>query len=507
MSQRCFIYAAWIGIALLALTLRFHDLGERPIHADEATGARILSKQMEGGGYTFNPQHFHGPLLNCSTAPLARLRGEHTWSQLSIVTLRLSPVLAGLLLVFTPLLWRRELGTWGTCAAAALLATSPLLVYYNRMYIHESWLALFGMIACAAVYRFATKPSSRNGIVAGLSIGLMFATKETFAISILSWLCASALYLLYKRYSGSQTATAPVLAIYFKPAALLISCAALTAIYFYSDGLRHAAGILDALRTFFVYETTGGHEKPFSYYLHLLLWPKHRLGIWWSEGLIALLALLTLWRTCKARNPVGAVLFLSVATLAHIIIYSCIHYKTPWLMLVPWAHACLLAGFACHRTAALKPIARSALGLLLLVGIAAQTKQSWHANGRWAQDARNPYAYVPTSKDPAQIEHWLNQLRHTPGMPSLEPIAVVGQAYWPLPWYLRQFETIGYWIEPIDTLRDCPIVFAMQDTAADCDALLSASHVPLPRGLRANVQLMMYVRRDLWQRWIHPNQE
>ncbi|HBM85458.1 MAG TPA: hypothetical protein DD423_01475, partial [Opitutae bacterium] len=81
------------------------------------------------------------------------------------------------------------------------------------------------------------------------------------------------------------------------------------------------------------------------------------------------------------------------------------------------------------------------------------------------------------------------------------------QAYWPLPWYLRQFETIGYWIEPIDTLRDCPIVFAMQDTAADCDALLSASHVPLPRGLRANVQLMMYVRRDLWQRWIHPNQE
>jgi uncharacterized protein (TIGR03663 family) len=506
MSQRCFIYTAWIGIVLLALALRLHDLGARPIHADEATGARLLATQMDGS-YTFNPQHFHGPLLNRCTAPLARLRGETTWSQLSILTLRLSPAVAGLLLIFTPLLWRRELGAWGSCAAAALLATSPLLVYYNRMYIHESWLALFAMLACAALYRFAAKPGVCNGVLAGLSIGLMFATKETAAISILSWLCAAALYLRYQRYRGSQTATAPALAIYCKPAALLLGCAALTAIYFYSDGFRHPAGIFDAVRTYFVYETTAGHEKPFGYYLHFLLWPKQRLGSWWSEALIALLALVALWRTGKPRSPVGAVRFLSVATLAHILIYSCIRYKTPWLMLVPWAHACLLAGFACHRAATLKPSARSALALLLLVGIAVQTKQSLHANGRWAQDARNPYAYVPTGKDPEKIQQWLEQLSHTPGMPALEPIAVVGQAYWPLPWYLRQFEIIGYWLEPIDTLRDCPIVFAMPDRAAHCAALLSASHVPLPRGLRANVQLMMHLRRDLWQRWIDAEQE
>ena len=491
---------------MLALTLRVHDLGQRPIHADEATGARILSKQMQGD-YSFDPQHFHGPLLHRCTAPIARLRGESNWSDLSLTTLRLSPVAAGVLMVLTPLFWRRELGAWGSCAAAALLASSPLLVYYNRMYIHESWLALFAMIACAAVYRFATKPSARNAIVAGLSIGLMFATKETFAISILSWLCASALYLLYQPYSGSQTATTPSLAIYFKPAALLISCAALTAIYFYSDGLRNTRGILDAVRTFFVYETTGGHDKPFSYYLHLLLWPKHRLGIWWSEAFIALLAMLTLWRTCKARSPVGAVLFLSVATLAHIIIYSCIHYKTPWLMLVPWAHACLLAGFACHRADPLKPIARSALGLLLLVGIALQSKQSLHATRRSAQDARNPYAYVPTSKNPAQLQHWLQQLSEIDGMPTLEPIAVVGEAYWPLPWYLRQFDTIGYWIEPVDALRDSPIVLAMPEHTPACNALLEASHLPLPRALRANVPVMLYVRNDVWRRWIESDQQ
>ena len=76
---------------------------------------------------------------------------------------------------------------------------------------------------------------------------------------------------------------------YCLPALLLTLTAALSASYFYSDGFRSAQGIVDAVRTYFVYETTAGHEKGFSYYVELLLWPKHQLGIWWSEALIGLL--------------------------------------------------------------------------------------------------------------------------------------------------------------------------------------------------------------------------
>lgn len=506
MSKRSLIVIAWIGIVLLAFALRLHDLDERPIHADEATGARILARQLAGEDYQFDPQHFHGPLLSLSSVPIARSRSEHTWSALSISTLRLGSVIAGMLLVFTPLLWRRTIGSYGALTAAGLLATSPLIVYYNRMYIHESLLALFAMLGCAAIFRLTEKPNTRMGLLSGLCLGLMFATKETFAISVLAWLPAVGL-CYWRQQSYKLRFFCPGLAPYLLPATLLTLTAALTAAYFYSDGFRAMQGIIDAVRTYFIYETTAGHEKGFGYYFEFLIWPKHTLGIWWTEALIALLALMAVALGVLRRVPKQAILFLAVATVCHFIIYSCIGYKTPWLMLVPWAHACLLAGYACSYLPALRTRSRIILAALLLTGLGYQTKQSIYASGRLANDSRNPYAYVPTSKDAPKIEHWLRELSALPDAPAFAPIAVVGHEYWPLPWYLRSFESVGYWPTPIQDMTELPIVFAMPLQVHPCDTLLKATHTKLPRGLRTNVSVTLYLRNDIWQRWIHTTEE
>jgi uncharacterized protein (TIGR03663 family) len=503
MPQRLLIVIAWIGILILSLTLRLHDLDERPIHADEATGARILAQRLAGENYQFNPQHFHGPLLSLTSLPIAQSRAEGTWSALSTTTLRLGPIIAGVLLVFTPLLWRRSIGPWGALTAAALLATSPLLVYYNRMYIHESLLTLFTMLTCAAVFRLTEQPSKRMGIITGLGLGLMFATKETFAISVLAWLPAVGLCIWRQQATAAPRQAIANLRPYAVPTALLILTAALTAAYFYSDGFRSPQGMIDAVRTYFIYETTAGHEKGFGTYFEMLLWPKHLLGIWWSEALIGILAVAAVLLAALKRIPNRAILFLAIATLGHFMLYSCIGYKTPWLMLVPWAHACLLAGYAINALPALKTGTRFICILLLLGGIAYQTQQSIHASGRLANDSRNPYAYVPTSKDAPKIERWLHQLSALPEMPSLAPIAVVGQEYWPLPWYLRSFETIGYWPAPIEDMTDFPIVFAMPAHVQACGDLLESTHTELPRGLRANVPVTLYLRNDIWQHWMH----
>ena len=501
MSQRLLIIVTWIGIVILSLTLRLQNLEERPIHADEATGARILAGQLAGEDYQFDPQHFHGPLLSLSSQPIARSRSETSWSELSTTTLRLSTVIAGLLVVFTPLLWRRSIGSWGALAAAALLASSPLMVYYNRMYIHESLLTLFAMLACAAVLRLTEQPGKRIAIASGLCIGLMFATKETFAISILAWLPAVGL-CYWRQQANDARHLCPNLRIYLLPSVCLAITAAFTAAYFYSDGFRSMQGIIDAVRTYFVYETTAGHVKDMGYYLKLLIWPKQQLGIWWTEVLIALLAVIAVAFAVVKRVPNPAVLFLAVATVCHFIIYSCIGYKTPWLMMVPWAHACLLAGYVFSYFPNLKTRSRFLLTLLLLTGLAYQTKQSIHASGRLANDSRNPYAYVPTSKDAAKVERWLHELRALPDAPTLTPIGVIGQEYWPLPWYLRTFETIGYWPTPIQDITDLPIIFAMPAQAQACDNLLGATHTKLPRGLRANVAVTLYLRNDIWQHWM-----
>lgn len=501
MSQRLLIVIAWIGILILSLELRLQDLEERPIHADEATGARILAQRLAGEDYHFNPQHFHGPLLSLTSQPIAQLRTESKWSALSLTTLRLGPVIAGVLLTFTPLLWRRSIGPWGALVSASLLATSPLMVYYNRMYIHESLLALFAMLACALIFRLAEHPNKRMGLLAGLGLGLMFATKETFAISVLAWLPAVVL-CIWQQHPIAK------LRRYVMPSVLLTLAATSSAAYFYSDGFRSTQGIIDAVRTYFVYETTAGHEKGFGYYFELLLWPKYQLGICWSEALIGLLAIASIAVTALKWQPSRAAIFLSVATAGHFIIYSCISYKTPWLMLVPWAHVCLLAGYAFNDSTYLRTHAsRVAVTLLLLGGLTYQTKQSIHASGHLSNDSRNPYAYVPTSKDAPKIEHWLQQLSTLPNAPTFAPIAVVGQEYWPLPWYLRSFETVGYWPTPIEEMRTFPIVFTMPAHALACDDLLSSTHTGLPRSLRANVPVTLYLRNDIWQSWMQTNEE
>ncbi|MGZ0654922.1 flippase activity-associated protein Agl23 [Coraliomargarita sp. W4R72] len=507
MLQRSLIAIAWIGILILSFTLRWQQIEERPIHADEATGARILAQRLAGDHYRFNPQHFHGPLLSLTSSPIAQIRSEETWSSLTVTTLRLGPIVAGMLLILTPLLWIRSIGAWGSVLAAALLGTSPLLVYYNRMYIHESLLTLFAMLSCAAVFRLALKPSKRMGVLTGLSLGLMFATKETFVISILAWLPAVVLCIWSQQSFATKEQNISKIRDYLIPALLLAVTTTTIAAYFYSDGFRSPQGMIDALRTYFVYETTAGHEKNFSYYFQLLLWPKHQLGMWWSEALILLLATGAVLLAGYKRNPNRAILFLTVATLGHFIIYSCIGYKTPWLMLVPWAHACLLAGCVIKTLPHLRIRPRILLGLLFLGGLSYQTQQSIQASGRLANDNRNPYAYVPTSKDAPKIERWLQQLNNLSEVPPLTPIAVVGQEYWPLPWYLRRFDTIGYWPAPIEDFTHFSIVFAMPAHVLACDQLLSTTHVKLPRSLRTNVPVTLYLRKDIWQDWMNTTEE
>lgn len=497
MQMHRLVALGWIALLALSLWLRLHELESNPIHADEATGARILAQHLEGDGYRFNPKHFHGPMLTWLSATIAEVRQESDWRTLSLSTLRLGPALAGTLVVLTPLLWRRPLGSLGALTAAAFLATSPLLVYYNRIFIHESWLLLFGMLALAAVFRFLTQPSLRNGALTGCLLGLMFATKETVCISVIAWTIAAGLYRLIFRNQNFPKKEA-----YVKPLLLLATTALIVSAVCYTNFLQTPGGLIDALKTFFVYETTPGHEKPWHYYLNLLLYPKNTLGIWWSEGCLALFAMLALALAFLHHRNFACLIFLALAVIGQLFIYSCIDYKTPWLMLLPWAHLCLLVGGIVQASQKTTSAFRAILALLLLLGLGYQTKQSLHATGSFANDQRNPYAYVPTTRDPQRIAEWLHKIQALPNAPSIEPLAVIGQAYWPLPWYLRPFDTVGYWREPLPQHSNFPVVFSMPQQSEKCDAILEGSHIKLPRSLRSDLTIALYLRRDLWQIWM-----
>lgn len=499
MGRYFLIVSGWVVLLGLAGGLRLADLGERPIHADEATGARILADRMEHEAYDFDPTHFHGPWQSVISGVIARARGESSWEDLTVTTLRLGPVVAGLLTVLVPLLWVRPMGHGGAWGAGALLASSPLLAYYNRMFIHESWLALFGLLSVTGLFFFLRRPGWLNGVLTGVALGLMFATKETVAISGLSWVASAAVLVILGRGLGGPGWALAGWKDYVRPLTGLVGAGLVVSSFFYTNGFREGRGLVDAVRTFFVYETGAGQDKPFSYYTEFLLFPKNELGIWWTEAFVFLVALAGCWLVRSDRR--AAVTFLVTAFLGHGLIYSLISYKTPWLMLLPWAQVCLLAGFGVRAVLELRSAWRPVLAVALLGGLAFQGMQSVKATGRYANDARNPYAYVPTTRDPERMAEWLREIQAMAGEDSLDLIAVTGSQYWPLPWYLRDFETVGYWPEPEESFSEFPVVLAMPGQAKACDVILGESHARFPRSLRDNVPVILYLRNDLWEQW------
>jgi uncharacterized protein (TIGR03663 family) len=487
----------WIAVIAAGAFLRFDQLSKRPFHADEATGARLTAARMESGDYRFDPLHYHGPLLSSLAIPLARTHGENRWQELTKSSLRLLPALAGTLLLLVPLLWRKRIGDGPMLLATSLLATSPLLVYYSRMFIHESLLVLFGMLTLACLIRFP-----RYGIP-GFFIGLMFATKETFAISILAWAGAVILVAWEQRKTINRAWLLAAWVSYRVPLGVSLLLAALSSAFLYSDGFRQPSGIVDAIRTFFVYETVAGHDKAFTYYANLLAIPTKSAGLWWFGTPVLVLALLAYFSSFgREAGSKPLIRFLAYSAAGHFLIYSLIAYKTPWLASLPWAHVCLLAGFALVGFPRRSLTVKAVLGLLVIASLVTQFRQTRHATGRLASDERNPFAYVPTRNDLEDLAPWLEKLRQAAPEIPLEPVAVVGADYWPLPWYLRGFDTIGYWTEAPAEMESQPLVFTMPEAGEAVAARLMDTHIQLPRGLRAGVPMLLFVRMDIWNRWI-----
>jgi len=497
-SRLLFYILGAVTVLAVAGWLRFDTLNERPLHFDEGINARILAERLEHQTYEFNPSHFHGPLLSVAALQTARLRGESSWPELTVPTLRLTVAVCGLLLVVVTFLFRPLLRPGAGLAAAAFVATSPLLVYYSGMFIHEIPFALFGAISLMALLALLERPCLLYAALFGAGAGLMASTRETVVISLLAWAIASLIWLR-QTHSGSSVKEL-ARHVWKVKVPLLVFAAALglvLVVIHYSDFMRHPAGVLEFFKTFFVYTPEAGHEKPASYFVQLLLWPKVSGGVWWTEIGVLLFALYGYFRypagTCRV-----ACWFLFHAGLIHFVVYSLIAYKTPWLVCLAWVHLCLAAGMGVVQLLVEArgrwkiPAAALVLAVLCWQGV-----QSHRVISRFASDARNPYAYVPTSIDLVRMTDWLDGLAERNPELNAEPVAVVGSYYWPLPWYLRGFDRIGYWKETPEGSANMPLLLVLP--ADELDAL-EATHVLFPRGLRHEVPVTVAIRKDIWER-------
>ena len=65
--------AIFFAVALFALAVRLPQLGERPMHTDEAVNAYLTGDLLAGESFHYDPQDRHGPGLFILAEPLAKM--------------------------------------------------------------------------------------------------------------------------------------------------------------------------------------------------------------------------------------------------------------------------------------------------------------------------------------------------------------------------------------------------------------------------------------------------
>ena len=501
------------GVLLLfifvgALSFRALDLGLRPMHHDEANQAVKLGLLLEKGEYRYDPADHHGPTLYYLSLPVARAFGRSSLAALDERTLRFLPALLGAALVLLLGLFRREMDGPGLAAAALLLAVSPAFVYYARFYIQETLLVFFTAAFLGSLWTYRRRRTMGWAVAAGTSAGMMFATKET---SIILLAAAAAAYLLAGRAEGAAKKDAGTAGRTLVPARAWAGIAAAigVAALFYSSFLAHPKGVLDSVLAFRDYFAKGGspgfHAHPAGYYLGLLTWSSSG-GLAWSESLILALAFLGIVGIVRRRSAFG--LFISAYSMLTAAAFSLIPYKTPWNLLPFHFGFVVLAGFGISFLAASLKRAplRAAAAVLLLAGAAQLGAQAYAASFRYPADPRNPYAYAQTGTDYLKLARRIEDIAGVAPEGRHLPIAVVCDPHemWPLPWTLRRFDRVGYWtnMDRASIARDVALVIASRGPAEKIEMVLKDAYRSEYYGLRPEVLLTVFIRRDLWDRFM-----
>ncbi|HYA49505.1 MAG TPA: flippase activity-associated protein Agl23 [Burkholderiales bacterium] len=504
----------FVCAVLGALLFRTVRLDLRPMHSDEANQAVKFGALLVRGEYRYDPRDHHGPSLYYLTLPVARALGARSLAAVSETTLRLVPALfgTGLLLLF--LLFAGGLARETIAAAAVLAAVAPSLTYYSRFYIQETILVFFLAGLIAAGWRYLRMRSGWWAAAAGLAAGMMYATKETSVI-LFGALAAAALAdrLLRPKTAAAAPWRAGTVLLH---AAIFLAAAVVPAWLLFTSFLRNPAGLADSLAAFatYLYRAAGPglHTQPWYHYIQTLVFAHFGRGPLWSEAFIAALAIAgSIFAFAPAPGKDGHprlvrfIVFFTGITLAA---YSLIPYKTPWNALPFTLGLVLLAGNGAGlllRTG--KSLVIKAIVLAVMApGFLNLAFQDYRANFVDYANPTNPYVYAQTSPDLLKLVKAVEGVAAVApdGQQMLIKVVAAADETWPLPWYLRRFERVGYWTDAAAAgdIRDAPVIIVSAGFAGAAARVLGDGYQSAFYGLRPEVVLSLFVRRDLWDAYL-----
>jgi uncharacterized protein (TIGR03663 family) len=429
---------------------------------------------------------------------------------------RLVPVifsLAGIVLLWR---WQRAMGPLACFLAGLFVALSPVQTYYARYFIQESLFVFFSFAVLLSGYAYLRQPASWRALLFGVSLGLLHATKETSVLVVGSVVVALMLF----GWKELIQLKLPLSRHWIRHAAWGLGGGMAVIIVLFSAFFSHGRGPLDAFLTYASYFTRAEgagsaalHDKPWYYYFALLFHTHRMAGPHWSEAPFLLLGFVgmgmgLLQRGLPRNVDAHFLRFFAIYTLLLCSVYSVIPYKTPWNLLPFYSALLLLAGVG---TAGLlegllrmqRPLLRWG-GTALLVAFLGwsllwMARLNWASNHTYAADVRNPYVYAHTSTALMRLVDRVQQIASVSPGGRLGPVYIIKPDgdYWPLPWYLRKQDRVGYW-QHLPQLSEVPFIIADIRLQQELDARLDGGYHMEMHALRPDVKLLACIRKDLW---------
>jgi uncharacterized protein (TIGR03663 family) len=466
-------------IIFFALLVRLFDLGDRVFHHDESVHASFTLKILKGELYTYDPA-YHGPFLFHTTAAVFHYLG------INDTTARLIPVFFGVATIPLLFLLKRELGKRGVLWTAFFLSFSPSMVYFSRFFRNDLIIVFCTLAIVVGITRYLENRHSLKRIpyliLAASSLGIALSSKENAYLISLMFGAYSGLYFLYRFYSDWKAEKAGLIktlrlktraVLPFLPEILIsIALCIFIMMFFYTNYFRNSDTLFSVVERAFSHwmemhkiQRLGG---PFYYYIPILFVYESPIVLFGIAGIVYFLK--------KKEKNSSFFLFISYWAVASLLLYSYLQEKVPWLVVHIVLPFGLLAGgflgdFFSHvpekkqiekesteENELLESYKKPASGMdapevrTLIKGILALTLiiflfQCVSVNFYRSMEDSELMTHTQATPDIRMLMQKIDGFSHGPDTLKIY-VVDPDNLYWPLPWYLRDYQKASYSRKP-----------------------------------------------------------
>ena len=261
-------------------------------------------------------------------------------------------------------------------------------------------------------------------------------------------------------------------------------------ILFYSSFFTYWQGVGGAVESVQVWAKTGTKE-------HAHPWSTYLTWLWQEESPLLLLGTIgALIALIRRRNRFA--IFTGAWAFGILAAYSLIPYKTPWLMINFTVPLAIVGGYAINEIYNFDKSLKSHFVAIAMVAasLIISGTQSVILNFYYYDDDRYPYVYAHTERRFLDMVEEIERLADHAGTGTQTGITITSPDYWPLPWYLRNYERAGFFGHM--TTTDEPIVLGSTEQIPELDSILDGRYQLVDSyPLRPGVTLVLYAKKEL----------